>query len=220
MKQPLLLLLMTAVTSQLYAYNSKWRIGLQAGPNRVSLTGSPALSELKSDIRWGGGVMLQYNMGAHVSVRADVGYERKGAKGQNTIVIINTAGNTTGEVTPYLHYDYATFAMLVQYTLGKKVRYFVNAGPYIGYLVSRKDVVKGDNTEPLVMMNSREYDQPLDYGLSLGLGAQLPVSKKISFSIEAKNNIGIYNTVKVPTSGVTTIKTRTAIILLGIRYNW
>ncbi|MBS1779438.1 MAG: PorT family protein [Bacteroidetes bacterium] len=197
----------------------KFTIGVAGGPSLISLRGSAALSQLKRNEGWQAGATMQYAFSKHWSVRTGLSYERKGAKEPDVIVILDSMGTSSGQVTPRLRYDYLTLPLQLQYSIGKKVKYYVAAGIYSAYLVSRQDIIKGANIKPMVMFDSRAYDYNFDCGLSFSAGITLPVYKRFLASLELRDNIGMFNTVKLPTIvGVDNVKTRAAAIVLGVQY--
>ncbi|MGN6476063.1 MAG: porin family protein [Flavipsychrobacter sp.] len=197
----------------------KFIIGVAGGPGLVTLRGSSILRQLKSNQGWQAGATMQYAFGKHWSVRTGLSYERKGAKEPDVIVILDSMGTSSGQVTPRLRYDYLTLPLQLQYSIGKKVRYYAGAGVYVAYLVSRTDIIKGANIKPMVMFDSRAYDYNFDCGLSFSAGIMLPVYKRFLASLELRDNIGMFNTVKIPTIvGVDNAKTRAAAIVFGVQY--
>lgn len=219
-KPAALLWLSLCCTTQLFAFGKNSTVGIEAGPVRTNVTGSEALRVLRPALRASAGISLQYNISKRLSLRGIASYERKGALAPNTIVILDSLGTSTGEVTPHINLDYLAMPLLLQYTLGRRyLKYYGCIGPYVGYLVRRTEVITGENIKPMVMYEGKDFDKDWDLGLSMGVGAQLSLFKNMGLSLELRNNLGVHNIIKTPATGITTVKNRSTGILLGLRYS-
>lgn len=198
-------------------HKNKTELSVEAGPNIVSLRGSAPLSATKKNVRWSAGVSIVYNFNRKFSIRTIIAYERKGAKLPNTIGVIDSVGTSVGEVTPYLNYDYITLPIHIRYITGRRIKYFGCAGPYIGYLINREDVIRGENVRPFVPYKGKEFDKSWDLGLTTGIGILIPVNKQFYCSFEVRNNLGLLN-VNRKKQYVNTVKTNAFNVLLGVTY--
>ena len=165
------------------------------------------------------GVSFQYNFNPRLSLLATLSYQEKGGKAPPVIVILDSIGTSTGGVTPFLNYYYLTLPVLLQYTIGKKVKYHIAAGPYFSYLLARKDIIRGDNIDPMTLSKSRDLDQPIDLGGTIAIGISIPIRKNVTFSVDGRSDIGFYNTCKIGNDEIHTIKNRTIGLILGVQYN-
>jgi Outer membrane protein beta-barrel domain len=100
---------------------------------------------------------------------------------------------------------------------GQKVQFFVNAGPYFGYLIKQTFVRTGDNI-PTTTSNNTSLNNWFDTGISTGLGLSVPIKTKFAFSFEVRNNLGLYNVSDVPAINNGTIKTNSINFLFGFTY--
>ena len=130
---------------------------------------------------------------------------------------VDINGTRVGEISTYTKFDYLTFPILVRATFGKKVQYFVNAGPYFGYLIKQTFVTKGDNF-PTTTTDNTSFDKRFDTGISTGLGLSIPIKSKFAFSLELRNNLGLYNVTDLPVTNSVIVKTNSTNILLGFTY--
>jgi len=144
-------------------------------------------------------------------------YDRKGSLWTGQATDFN--GIPLGVITSRTNWDYLTLPVLLRTSFGKKKRFFVNAGPYLGYLVQQVTVTSGDQ-----IATKREYNNArikhVDCGLSTGLGLNLPLSARCIFSVEVRNNRGLCNISSVPVFGDGSIKTNATVLLLGVRTSW
>jgi len=209
-------LLLFTIGETTFGQTNKFDIGVEGSPSLIFLLGNDIIKQWhKPTIGFSGGLFFQFNFKKIVSLRTNIAYERKGS-----IVTLQTTdinGNSLGEVTTHTNFDYLTFPVLVRATFGKKVKFFVNAGPYFGYLIKQTFVNKGDNI-PKTTIDNTFRDKRFDTGISTGLGLSVPIKTKFAFSFEVRNNLGLYNVSAVPVANNGTIKTNSTNYLLGFTY--
>lgn len=209
-------LFLLTVLGTTYGQTNKFDIGFEGSPSLIYLQGNDIIKQYhKPTIGFFGGLFFQYNFKKIVSLRTNIAFERKGSVLTAQTTDIN--GNPLGEVTAHTNFDYLTFPILVRATFGKKVRYFVNSGPYFGYLIKQTFVSKGDNI-PTTTSDNTSLDKRFDTGISTGLGFSVPIKTKFAFSFEVRNNLGLYNVSAVPVANNGTIKTNSTNFLLGFTY--
>lgn len=209
-------LLLLTICRTTYGQVNKFDIGVEAGPSLIFLRGNDFIdNNHKPTIGFTGGLFFQYNFKKIVSLRTNIAYERKGSVLTAQATDIN--GNPFGEITINTNFDYLTLPILVRATFGKKVQFFVNAGPYFGYLIKQTFVSKGDNI-PTTTSDNTSLDKRFDTGVSTGLGLSVPIKTKFAFSFEIRNNLGLYNTSAVPVANNGTVKTNSTNFLFGFTY--
>jgi hypothetical protein len=113
--------------------------------------------------------------------------------------------------------NYFQIPLLVKYSFGKKVKYFINAGPYFGYLYKYSYTTKNVFQ---TFMNSNSYLNSIDYGLASGLGLTINSEKKLSFKIEFRNNLGLKNISEKSNFYGAKNKNFSLLLNLGINYNF
>ncbi|MBC6995200.1 PorT family protein [Lewinella lacunae] len=148
-------------------------------------------------------------------MRTNVAFERKGSVLTSQTTDIN--GNPLGEITVNTNFNYLTLPILLRATFGKKFHYFINAGPYFGYLIKQNFVSQGDNF-PVTTSDNTSLIKRFDTGISTGLGLSVPIKTAFAFSFEVRNNLGLYNVSAVPVANMGTIKTNSTNLLLGFTY--
>jgi hypothetical protein len=127
------------------------------------------------------GLSFQYNFTYHCSLYSEVSFEQKGEKLNSYYFLSSTRLN------------YLTIPVLFKAGFGKKVYFYGMAGPYLGILLNAQGVY--DN--PNVPMRTKYSDvtssfKRIDAGISAGVGMRIFLKKYLSFTIENKNNIGLY----------------------------
>lgn len=121
--------------SNLLTAQNKINIGIEGGLSRVRLYGDGVGKEYKHFAPgYAAGLSFQYNFTSILSIRSGLTLERKGTTAEN-VIIPDTSGNNFMKSDIRLRSDYLIVPILVGATYGKKVNFFVNAGPYLGYLL-------------------------------------------------------------------------------------
>jgi hypothetical protein len=100
------------------------------------------------------GLFGEFNLGPHFSLRAEVNCASQGGKWnglQPVIMDLPDMGLPPGLLL-YADFnnetilDYLEIPLLAELTWGQKPRFFINAGPYVGYLLRAKTVTGGMST--------------------------------------------------------------------------
>lgn len=193
---------------------NKFNIGIEGGPSIIFMRGNEIIkSYQKASIGYSGGIFFQYNFKKILSLRTSISYERKGSVSSKDYFYIVGASFTNTPIKN--NFKYLSMPILLRATFGKGLQYFVNAGPYFGYLIQQNFT-----SEELPTRDNTSVYKRLDLGLSLGLGLIVPIRKKFSFSFEVRNNLGLFDTSDAPVYGGGTIKTNSTVALLGFAYKF
>lgn len=215
--KPLFLgLLFLTVGETTFGQTNKFDVGVEGCPTLTFLRGNDFIdNNHEPTIGFTGGLFFQYNFKKIISLRTNIAFERKGSVLTAQTIDIN--GNPLGEISTNTNFNYLTFPILFRATFGKKVQFFVNAGPYFGYLIKQTFVSTGDNF-PTTTNDNTALDKRFDTGISTGLGLSVPIKSKFAFAFEVRNNLGLYNVSAVPVVNNGTIKTNSTNFLFGFTY--
>lgn len=216
-------LVFLCLSTQIFAQNSKSEIGLELGPSRTKIVDSWIGEYNKAKLGYYIGLSYQYNLSERFSVRTGLAFEQKGSRQDRQLSFADSAGNFTyDQLKVKESYSYITIPVLLRVNFGKKIKYFVNAGPYAGLLISYKykreqgkllQAFSGGDTEGL---------NQIDLGISAGAGIQYPFSNKISASLEVRHNAGllsIYGPDLYFTGIPPSVLTNATNILVGLSFN-
>jgi hypothetical protein len=157
------------------------------------------------------GMFIQYKLSKHFALRIDPGFEQKGYNYTSTYIDQN--GVVLGDFKTKYRFNYITVPVLLRASIGNKVKYFINTGPYIGFLLSERYKSNYDNK----IYNFTKSYQTVDIGITAGIGLSVPLQERISFSVELRNNFGLFNIANYGNSK-TSLKTFSANVLCGISY--
>jgi len=217
--QKLIVIVFILCSSLTFAQTNKFEVGLEMGPSLVSFRGNDILDN-NNDLSFGfsSGLTFQYNFPKLISIRTNISFERKTLTTQ--YMVTDQYGNETGEITFHSYFDYLTIPILGRLTFGKKINFFVNAGPYIGYLIKQTDVVEAFGEFEKTKTDNTDNYKRTDFGITTGLGARFPVKKKLYLSIEIRNNFGLTNISSISVVNDGSIKTNSTNLLVGIEYRF
>ncbi|MCA6364433.1 MAG: PorT family protein [Bacteroidetes bacterium] len=192
-------------------------IGVQGGVSRASLYGNSSIyGGHKARMGYAGGLFAQYNFTPHIALRSGVSFERKGSTLELTMMDITGAeiGTFRGKET----FDYLTVPLLFRFSFGKKIQYFVNAGPYVGFLLKQTEYIEAFQILPETTNDLTANFKKNEFGASLGAGVNYALNDSYVFSVEVRNNLGLNNLSALPLINMGTIKTNALGLLVGLHY--
>lgn len=211
-------MLVATIGTTSYGQTNRTEIGIEGGPSMIFLRGLDIFRQVPSmGVGFTGGIYGQFNVSGRTSLHTSIAYERKGSVLRVSFTDIN--GTITGKGTGRSNYDYLTMPILLRASLGKKGRYFLNAGPYLGYLIQRSEVANAENYHSTYHVDMKS-DKRFDTGISAGIGMSIPFKTKFDLSFELRNNLGLYNTSAVLAENDGTIKTNSTVLLFGFGYKF
>lgn len=214
----LLIPLLTLVTSiSISAQQKSFDAGIEGGPSAIILRGNAAIdSTHKPTAGFSFGLFLQYNFINRISLRTGIGYEIKGTGVELRAIRTDNMGNTieTKKINATLHLNYVSVPLLFRKYFGKKTNYFINGGPFFGYLTG----ISQSQSENYFAAPDIAYYKRIDAGITAGLGAVVQL-KVVSISFELRNNLGLYN-INAATSfyNDNTIRTNATGLLFSLSY--
>ncbi|MEO7977716.1 porin family protein [Flavobacterium sp.] len=220
-----LTLLMTLST---YSQNSKIKFGFQGGLNYSNFRGytipssfnqfyseSPAFAYLF-------GVNFEYKIQGKLGLKLELNYERKSQKADQSIELRENFDDPSQiyNFTSRKNYDYLILPILLKYNFTNKNSFYLNGGPFIGYLLKSK--ITNDLNAPGI--NSDDVDttkdnKKTDVGISLGLGKNFDLGENKTINVEIRENLGLANTNKKPLWNGGNAKTNSINLIVGISFN-
>nr|WP_294862665.1 porin family protein [uncultured Fluviicola sp.] len=181
------------ITSALHAQSNRYDWGIEGGPNFSTLIiKNNFFLDPKPAVFGSGGFIFQYNTKKILSFKTGFSYQRKGYQSSD-LTFTDNAGNYIGTGKSVSTMDYITLPLLVKASFGKKVKFFVNAGPYGGFLLAKTDRFKLSGHNDQVSKNDFAYTKRWDFGFAGGIGVAIPIKKAWMISVEARNYSGIIN---------------------------
>jgi len=195
------------ISSNLFAQAFKWEFGLEGGAVIRTMRIEPPYPSLetKAGVSFTGGIAGQYNINEMWSVKLGAAYERKGSDIERTDIV------TKGGV----NMDYISIPLLLKAKFGKKIKFFVNAGPYLGILLSSKNRLDAYSNIPETETNTDSTTKKTDFGISGGIGMEIPVGRNGAFTIEVRDNFGLTNISESRETNAPEIKLNTVNFMVG-----
>jgi len=161
------IIILLFITTQTFAQQNKFEIGINGGANLSTMRGSSTYDfSYKPGATFS--LMFQYNASKMFSIHSNISYENKGT------YITFPDSEWSGSSKSTFEFQYITIPVLARLNFGTKAKFFINAGPYIGYLL-RPDWV----------------DNSFDFGLTTGIGGQIELRESLILSLELRNNLGL-----------------------------
>lgn len=134
--------------------------------------------ETKEHYGMNAGVSVDYYFSDQWSIKTKLTYDQKGWN-RGSIYLIDTPYITYG--TNY-DLDYLTVPVTASWHFGKKRNWYLDLGPYVGFLLSAKD--------SRFKRDVKEYFNQTDWGLALGVGLKIPVTDKLKLFVECDSQSG------------------------------
>lgn len=227
MKKLLLLfsILFSVFTS---AQDTKFKFGIQAGLNYSGLRGYSIPSEFEQQydesaaFAYLGGVSMEYQLKEKLSLRVELNYERKSQKADNTMEIRFNFDQEPQlyNFTTRKNYDYLIVPILLKYCFTDKNSFFVNGGPFIGYLL------KSTFTNDLEVPNFETPNEDMtkdskktDFGFSAGVGKNFELGNNKMIHLEIRNNLGLAKINKNDVWNGGYISTNSVNFIVGFSFN-
>ncbi len=211
-----------------FSQNSKIKFGIQAGLNYSNFRGytiPSSFNQVYSEspaFAYEGGINIEYQIKEKLSFKLELNYERKSQKADNTIEIRENFDDPS-QVYNFIskkNYDYLVVPILVKYSFTTKNSYYINGGPFIGYLLKSKltnnlNVVGLDSPD----VDTTNSNKKTDFGVSLGFGKNFELDSSKSITIEIRENLGLSDTNKEEVLNGGNVKTNSINLLVGISFN-
>jgi len=198
---------------------NKHEIGFEGGAGVSFLRGLENIEEYQDPmLSYAVGVSYQFSFSESFSFFSALDYERKGSV--VNVTATDQSGNKIGELVVHTNYDYLVLPLLARYSFGNQIKMYINAGPYVGYLLRVTSVTDENDIVPHTELDLTGDSYKYDFGISAGLGAKIPINNKMAFKVEVRNNLGLVNTLSAPIEEEGgSVKTNSTNLLLGVTFN-
>ena len=180
------LLSFTSIKAQLGSH-----IGFNVGPSISVFHGSDYAENFRSKTGLAAGITYQYAFNTTFALHTGLMYESKGVTSRMTLdpfdIDVRTRSNFSYLLVPVLFRAH----LLPE----KKLRPFINAGPYFGFLMRQMNVTRSDNNGNIDVERENNTDSfnAFDIGLSGGVGLDFLITSNMHLDFEVRDNLGFYN---------------------------
>jgi hypothetical protein len=187
MKKTILFLLALIFTSSIY---SQIKIGLNAGATYSKLYGKKDATDSPGYKGFLIGASFEYYLNESLSLKTNLNYERTLLF--NDISLTDKFGIIIGQVELTSNFDYLNIPIMAKYEFGNSKKFFVNGGPFLGFLLSTKTKGKSKVSDFNTSYNN-EGLKKINVGLSFGIGMKVYSNDKSDLNIELRENLGLLN---------------------------
>ncbi|MCZ2442931.1 MAG: PorT family protein [Flavobacteriales bacterium] len=154
------------------------RIGISAGANVCNLLANNTFyTDLyKWRFQFYGAIFQDIRLKKNfLFMHTELNYSAMGT--MQNIYVTNYNGDTLGPGKFKYNLHYIQIPILIKFKLGKKIRYYGEVGPYIGFLVAAKGGIDPDyKTETIFpLYNLSDNYHIIDAGLKAGIGVEIPI---------------------------------------------
>lgn len=210
----IVLFLLIVIPFLSFSQEHRFSIGVTASPTLTSTRGTSSFVKYEeSKMAFSFGATFNYKIHRNFSLQADLSFERKGSVQH----IEESKSQGYYEGTSFKvnnNFDYLTLPLLARATFGNKVNFFVNAGPFVGFLLRQEEVRTAEGF-PTDRINYTDVYKRFDAGITIGAGVLIPIKERFSISFEGRNNLGLVD-IEKPSS---TLKTNSVNLLFGLVYH-
>ncbi len=179
---------------------SQHRLGAELGVGFTNLSGDMLPDNRDGIISLAPGVFHEVSFSESFSLKSFVSFQSKGYKLDVTSLPVfdqNDPNFGDGEDLKFAS-DYLVVSPMAKYSTNGNVQFFVNAGPFLGFLLK----------------DESPANQPSDLGLVAGAGLQLKLGKQRLY-FEGRGNWGLSNVFRTALPIETTVRTRAYFLLAG-----
>lgn len=187
-------------------FTREWNVGVNFGTNftQASFGTSLSPSAFKTSMwqQFQGGVNIRYLTENHLGFIIEMNYSQQGWK-QN-FKDKNEPDPAKQELLNQLEHshqlNYLEVPFLTHIYFGNKVRFYINLGPKIGYLLSEKETFNDKLTEYLASGTVsgkfstaqfyKKADRKIDYGILVGMGLEFRTGIG-NFALEGRYSYGL-----------------------------
>ena len=194
-----------------FGQTNKMDIQVEGGPSLISVYGN--FIDTKPTLNgFTGGLYINYNINKRLSFKSGIIYERKGYRDSFNATYSN---GSSGVFETENNLDYIVMPLLIRANYGNNIRFFVNGGPYLGYLANQQ-LTNMNSLTPSSKINAGGIliEKKIDLGISTGIGCAFPINDLLSISFEARNNLGL---ISIADGGKT--NNNSTNFILGITYH-
>jgi opacity protein-like surface antigen len=176
------------------AQDSKWTIGLEAGPNWSDIPNWYGSGFFLPGIS--AGLTGEYAVTNKISIKSGLLFQQKGHytyQNATDSIGMPISGNYF-ESTYRL--NYLVLPVYGKLYLGNKTKFFVELGPYFGYLLDASfKMVYHRNSQPDQVNTESQTTKfnRADVGASLGAGISIPVKSRFAIDLGLRYDQGILN---------------------------
>jgi len=201
-----------------FTQSSKIGIELKLGPTVSSFHGNYQTSGYDYPASLNSGLYLDYLYKDWFSFKTGLIYERKSSKTYHYVYTVNSDQINIQKVKVRNNTDYILFPIYFAFSTKGRANFFINAGPYLAYLLNSKDINTDEYNVYIRTGDVTKNYKRLDFGISTGIGVNYNMINKLFLGIEFRDDIGLININAQSEPNDGSIKTYSKGFLFGLKY--
>jgi opacity protein-like surface antigen len=201
-----------------YSQDSKIAVGVELSPTTCSLRGNAFVDNHDSRLGFSTGLSIDYFLTSQFSIKSGLAFERKGSK--IDMYMLDGSGNEMGTQEAKFNYDYLTLPILASYSTKGKTKFYIDAGPYLSFLLGQKTTYEAVGSIPERTEDGSESTKKIDLGLSVGAGLYIPLGDNLILDLGLRDNLGLINVSSVSIFDDGSIKTNSLGLKIGLKYKF
>jgi hypothetical protein len=181
-------LLLAAPAGSLFAQKGSWGAGIEGGPGLSFIYGSQSIyDQSKFSLAGAAGIFSEYGFARNFSAKLALHYERISTRTNNYSAMLPPGGMLQDNL------DYLSLPLLVKWSFGGRIRFFVNAGPCLSLLLKESLWYLPENGSKGKLAEETYAYNPFNLAATAGCGMAIPVGKILLVTLEVRNNFGVVN---------------------------
>ncbi|MCX6303546.1 MAG: porin family protein [Bacteroidetes bacterium] len=181
-------LLLSAPAGFLFAQQGPWGAGIEGGPGLSLIYGSQSIySHSRFSLAGAAGIFGEYGFARNFSAKLALHYERVSTQTDNYSAILPPGGMLQYNL------DYLSLPVLVKWSFGGRIRFFVNAGPCLSLLLQESLWHLPENGSKVKVAMETDAYLPVNLAVTAGCGVAIPVGKRLLVTLELRDNFGVIN---------------------------
>lgn len=203
-----------------YSQESKLYLGVNVAPSINTLRGNASIETYLAKLSLATNVTLDYFFNENLFLTTGLGYESKGARQESVFTDSSGTSGVSSENT--LNFNYLTLPIMYGYSTTGKVKFYIAAGGYLGFLIGqeskRTDFNQFTNSNEESTFDDSDSYKKIDVGVSFLLGLKIPVNERLSLDFSFRDQLGLSNISDLEIIDGGAIKTNSFALQLGVKY--
>lgn len=158
-------------------------LGVDVGYNFFLILNSRGISGVNDGINFA--CTVDYYFSDRWSLKGKVIYDQKGWDGE---IYFGPGFWIRSEYDKIYELNYITVPIMANLHFGKKRNWYVDFGPYVGFLLDAENNTTGSSIKNVL--------NPIDFGFAYGIGVKIPINNNLKFFAEIDEQVGFKNIFK------------------------
>lgn len=177
----------------LQAQSKKFEFGINGGLAFRQVASKYPLDNNRISLGFTSGLLAEYHWLEKGSILVNPSFQRKGAT--SSTIFTNQYGQNVGTRKTFIDFNYLVLPILFR-KYNKTHHFFMNIGPYMAFLAYQRFRYPEFDMLPSSYASYTNTYNRIDFGLTAGFGAKIPIKEHFHFTAELQSSLGISNVLK------------------------